>query len=41
MYMGSKQWYWCTYLQSRNRATDIENRKVDLRVRGDELRDWD
>ena len=39
--MRSNKWYWCTYLQDRNRDADIENRKVDLRVRGNELRDWD
>ena len=39
--MRSNKWYWCTYLQGGNRDADIENRKVDLRVRGDELRDGD
>ena len=29
MYMESRKWFWWTYLQGRNRDTDIDSRPVD------------
>ena len=37
-----KNWYRRSYLQSRNRDTDIENKRMGTKVGGwDELGDWD
>ena len=37
-----KKWYKWTYLQNRNRVTDIENKlMVTKREGGDKLGDWD
>ena len=38
-----EKWYWWTYLQDRNRDTDIENKHMDTkRERGwEKLGDWD
>ena len=36
-----EKWYWWTYLEGKNRDTDIENRLVDTKGEGgDELGDW-
>ena len=39
-----EKWYRWTYLQSRNRDTDVENKRMDTkegRGQWDELGDWD
>ena len=37
-----EKWYRRTYLQSRNRDTDVENKCMDTTLkRMDELGDWD
>ena len=39
-----EKWYRSSYLQSRNKDTDVENKRMDTKVgrgRWDELGDWD
>ena len=39
-----EKWYRRSYLQSRNRDTDVENKYIDTKGKGegwDELGDWD
>ena len=38
-----EKWYRSTYLQNRNRCTDLENKYMDIKGEGggwDELGDW-
>ena len=39
--MESRQWYWWSYLQSRNRNSDVENRGVDAGERGEGGVNWE
>ena len=44
MYVESKKWYRWTYVQSRNRDTDVENKGTDTKgekARWEESRGWD
>ena len=39
-----EKWYRCSYLQRRNRDTDVENKGMDTKGEGDgwdELEEWD
>ena len=39
-YVESRKIVWWTYLQSRNRDTNVENKRMDTKGAGDKLGDW-